>query len=46
MPSRFFDRTRNKNSAYCGPRCGSRESVPLYRQRKKALAAQRGPVSK
>ncbi|WP_432042049.1 CGNR zinc finger domain-containing protein [Streptomyces cadmiisoli] len=42
----FFDRTRNKNSVYCGPRCGSRASMRAYRQRKKALAAQHGPASK
>ncbi|MGW1540175.1 CGNR zinc finger domain-containing protein [Streptomyces sp. NPDC002309] len=42
----FFDRTRNKSSVFCGPRCGSRESMRLYRQRKKAVAAQRGPVAK
>ncbi|MFG3662375.1 CGNR zinc finger domain-containing protein [Streptomyces sp. NPDC047706] len=42
----FFDRTRNKNSVYCGPGCGSRASMRAYRQRKKALASQRGPTSK
>ncbi|GAA3800955.1 CGNR zinc finger domain-containing protein [Streptomyces chiangmaiensis] len=42
----FFDRTRNKNSVFCGPRCGSRESMRAYRQRKKALAAKHGTHSK
>ncbi|MFD7436027.1 CGNR zinc finger domain-containing protein [Streptomyces sp. NPDC059861] len=42
----FFDRTRNKNAVFCGPRCGSRESMRAYRQRKKALAAEHDPSSK
>ncbi|GGT01616.1 CGNR zinc finger domain-containing protein [Streptomyces chromofuscus] len=41
----FFDRTRNKNAVYCGPRCGSRESMRAYRQRKKALTSQRDAPS-
>ncbi|MFG3662569.1 SpoIIE family protein phosphatase [Streptomyces sp. NPDC047706] len=45
-PDAEFDRTRNKNSVYCGPRCGSRASMRAYRQRKTALAAQHGPASK